>query len=278
MRFSARLSCVALACALALAGCGDQPSDDAGSDAGPGHGTEIPDGFPLTAGMGGPEDTIATSRSGTGLRDLRVCDTAPLRGLGIRDRMVADNSGGESADTRELVLLGNPDEATVVAEAFADLSACATSSSGGAGKGDLETVTEVRESPFGPAPAATLVQTYRFDGEPGLGATVVHVVPVGAALLVTSTYGEWRGAGLEEGVAETVDTLDETVAALDMFDDGSPPSPEASEETSPDTGPTESETVSADVPAIPEDSGGPAPRRRRRLRGRRTLSGRRGNR
>lgn len=253
MRFSARLSGVALACALALAGCGDQPSDDAGSDAGPGHGTEIPDGFPLTAGMGGPEDTIATSRSGTGLRDLRVCDTAPLRGLGIRDRMVADNSGGESADTRELVLLGNPDEATVVAEAFADLSACATSSSGGAGKGDLETVTEVRESPFGPAPAATLVQTYRFDGEPGLGATVVHVVPVGAALLVTSTYGEWRGAGLEEGVAETVDTLDETVAALDMFDDGSPPSPEASEETSPDTGPTESETVSADVPAIPED-------------------------
>src|SRR5688500_17242435 len=105
MRHRARLLTVTLTCALALAGCGDQPSDDATSadgtlsdetsgdaTAGPA-GTEIPDGFPLAAGMGGPTDTIATSRTGTGLRDLRVCDSAPLRGLGIRDRMIADISG-----------------------------------------------------------------------------------------------------------------------------------------------------------------------------------------
>ena len=61
--------------------------------------------------MGGPQDTIPTSRTGTGLRDLTLCGTAPLRGLGIRDRLVADNSGGESANTRELVLLGDPDDA-----------------------------------------------------------------------------------------------------------------------------------------------------------------------
>lgn len=268
MGFSAWLSGVAVACALALAGCGDQPSDGAGSDAGSDTGsdegtrsdqssdeatagpasTEIPDGFPLSAGMAGPEDTIATSRSGTGLRDLLICDTAPLRGLGIRDRMIADNSGGESAHTRELVLLGNPDEAALVAEAFADLSSfCDTTSIRGDRKGDMETVTEVRESPFGPAPAATLVQTYRFDGDPGTGATVVHVVPVGAALLVTSTYGEWTRDTLESGVAETVDTLDETVAALDMFDDGSTPSPE------PTDTPTESVTTPPHAPAIPAD-------------------------
>ena len=249
MRHRARLLTVALTCALALAGCGDQPSDDAGSTDGTGSdqtgdgttaepaGTEIPDSFPLAVGMGGPADTIATSRTGTGLRDLRICDTAPLRGLGIRDRMVADNSGGESANTRELVLLGNPQEAAMVAEAFADLSVfCDTTTIRSSTKGDLETVTEVRESPFRPAPAATLVQTYTFDGEPGPGATVVHVVPVGAALLVTSTYGEWTGQTLEEGVAETVDALGRTVAALDMFDDGSTPSSQAS----PATGPTES--------------------------------------
>ena len=33
---------------------------------------------------------MATAGSERGLRDLRVCDTAPLRGLGTRDRMVAD--------------------------------------------------------------------------------------------------------------------------------------------------------------------------------------------
>lgn len=270
MRHRARLLTVALTCALALAGCGDQPSDDAGSAGGTGSdqtadgasagasdgttaepaGTEIPDSFPLAVGMGGPADTIATSRTGTGLRDLRICDTAPLRGLGIRDRMVADNSGGESANARELVLLGNPQEAALVAEAFADLSVfCDTTTVRSSTKGDLETVTEVRASPFRPAPAATLVQTYTFDGEPGPGATVVHVVPVGAALLVTSTYGEWTGQALEEGVAETVDALRRTVAALDMFDDGSTPSSQAS----PETGPTESETVSPGVRAIPED-------------------------
>ena len=242
-----------------MAGCGSQPSDSSAADGASGSdsaassdptattaepGTEIPDDFPLAVGMGGPDDVIATSRTGTGLRDLTVCDTAPLRGLGTRDRMVADNSGGESANTRELVLLGNPDEARLVAEAFADLpSAC----QGPTVSGDMETRTEVRESPFGPAPAATLLQTYTFDGKPGDGATVIHVVPVGAALLVTSTYGQWTDATLEDGVAETVDAVRQTVGALAQFDDGSSPSSEPGPE------PSESATTSADVPAIPDD-------------------------
>jgi hypothetical protein len=245
MRFRSALVTATLGGALALAGCGSEPPPDATSgDArsaaeesttsssdqqGPAPGgAEIPDDFPLSIGMGGPDDTIATSRTGTGLRDLAVCDTAPLRGLATRDRMIADNSGGEAANTRELVLLGSNDEAALVARSFIDLSSSCTAPSR---TGDMETLTEVRRSPFGPSPAVTLVQTYTFDGERGPGATVVHVVPVGAALLVTSTYGQWTGDTLEQGVVETVDSARQAVSALEIFDDAAPSS-EASPEPS----------------------------------------------
>ncbi len=270
MRHRARLLTAALACTLALVGCGTEPSADdasgAGADASDGSteaagepeasatvSTEIPDDFPLASGMGGPQDAIGTSRSGTGLRDLTLCKTSPLRGLGLRDRMVADNSGGESANTRELVLMGSADEAALVARSIADLpqSCSAPDTSGG-----VETVTEVRESPFGPGPAATLVQTYTFDGEPGTGATVIHVVPTGAALLVTSTYGQWSLDDLEEGVASTVEPLRETVAAMEQFDDGSTPTQEPTEE------PTQEPTAVTEIPrdfplalGLPEDDG-----------------------
>lgn len=254
MRLRFPLLAAALAGSLALAGCGEDPTGDAGASdratsvADPEvatpepAGTAIPDDFPLSAGMGGPGDTIATSRSGTGLRDLTLCGTAPLRGLGTRDRLVADTSGGESANTRELVLLGNADEATQVSRAFADLPlTCPTVTA----DGDRETRTEVRDSPFGPAPATTLVQTYTIDGEPGTGATVVHVVPVGAAVLVTSTYGLWTGTGVQEGIDATVAPLRETVDALAMFGDGdgATPSPE----------PSASATAEPRGPEIPAD-------------------------
>jgi hypothetical protein len=223
MRHRARQLAVTLTCALALAACGSQPSDQAAS-AGDSSGTSIPDDFPLTSGMGGPEDAIPTSRTGTGLRDLELCGTAPLRGLGVRDRLVADNSGGESADTRELVLLGSPEEAALVAQAFIDLArSCDTTSP--AGQPGLDISTEVRPSGFGPVPAATLVQTYTFDGAPGEGHTIVHVVPVGAAVLVSSTYGQVPDDRLEEDVDATQTRLRATAAALGMFGSASTESP-----------------------------------------------------
>ena len=91
MRLRSALLSAALAGSLALAGCGEDPSGDASptttataaSDVATPEpaGTAIPDDFPLSAGMGGPQDTIPTSRTGTGLRDLTLCGTAPLRGL-----------------------------------------------------------------------------------------------------------------------------------------------------------------------------------------------------
>ena len=263
MRSSPRRLTAALACALALAGCGSQPSgdatsrDDSAADRTSGQGTPtpepatgIPDDFPLSAGMGGPDDIVATSRSGTGLRSLELCGTSPLRGLGTRDRMVADNSGGESLSTRELVLLGSPDEAALVAQAFSDLPGACDPKVTGNG---METTTEVRESSFGAAPAAVLVQGYVFDGEPGPGHLVVHVVPVGAALLVTQTYGEWPD--VSEGVAQTADTLAEVVDAMAVYaDDAEPASPSAS----PSASPGSSAGIPDDFPlavGLPEDDG-----------------------
>jgi hypothetical protein len=235
MRLRAPLVTGAAACLLALGGCGargpvdastaggvDSAADAGAPDAPVATGSAIPDDFALSAGMGGPSDTVATSRSGTGLRDLSLCGTSPLRGLGLRDRMVADNSGGESADTRELVLLGTPDEAQDVARSFTELPAACDPPDGD--DDGMETLTEVRESPFAAAPATTLVQTYTFDGTSGDGATVLHVVPVGAALLVTSTYGQWPSDALDDGVATTVEPLRATVAALAIFEDGAEPS------------------------------------------------------
>jgi len=113
-----------------------------------------------------------------------------------------------------------------------------------AADGDQETLTEVRDSPFGPAPATTLVQTYTFGGEPGTGATVIHVVPVGAALLVTSTYDQWSEADVQSGIDATVEPLRETVAALEMFDD---------EEGTASPEPSASATAEPQGPEIPED-------------------------
>ncbi|NPC42550.1 hypothetical protein [Nocardioides sp. zg-1230] len=254
MKRRARFVTAALACALTLAGCGDRSSGGAAPGGSSGSvttasdrtaGTTIPDDFPLSSGMGGPADTVPTSRTGTGLRDLELCGTSPLRGLGTRDRMVADNSGGESADTRELLVLGAPEDAVRLAERLAGLASdCAEPDPGR----DMETRTEVLASPFGPGPATTLLQTYSVDGEPGTGATVVHVVPVGAALLVSSTYGQWTRDGAPEAVDATVAPLRRTVAALTLFGETPTTSPSTEQSTEPSTEPP------TGPPAEPTDS------------------------
>ena len=263
MRHRAGLVTAALACTLALAaGCGDQSSDEpatGGADGsvasetdGTAAGTSIPADFPLSSGMGAPTEPVATSRTGTGLRDLELCGTSPLRGLGTRDRLVADNSGGESADTRELLVLGAPDDARRLADRLTTLVSDCTEPAASPG---LQTRTEVLPSPFGPGPASTLLQTYTVDGEPGTGATVVHVVPVGAALLVTSTYGQWTRERAPEALDATVAPLRSTVEALAVFGDVTPSgsSPTASPTASPATPPPSSSSTS------PTSTGAPTP-------------------
>ena len=268
MRHCARLVTAALACTLALAaGCGDQssggPSTGGSSDAsvtsatdGASPGTAIPDDFPLSSGMAGPADSVPTSRTGTGLRDLELCGTSPLRGLGTRDRLVADNSGGESADTRELLVLGAPEDARRLADR---LTALVTDCTEPDGSRDMESRTEVLPSPFGPGPATTLLQTYTVDGEPGTGATIVHVVPVGAALLVTSTYGQWTRASAPEAVGSTVAPLRDTIDALAMFGQVPTSEPAATEVPTTTPSPTTSPTGAPTGPSpSPEPSSEPS--------------------
>ncbi len=112
----------------------------------------------------------------------------------------------------------------------------------------METTTEVRASTFGRAPAAVLVQGYVFDREPGPGHLVVHVVPIGAALLVTQTYGEWTD--VSDGTAQTAGPLADVVEAMAVFAD-------ADSETSPSpaSGPA---PIPDDFPlgvGLPEDDG-----------------------
>ena len=115
----------------------------------------------------------------------------------------------------------------------------------------------MRESPYGPEPAATLLQSYTVDGETAPGTTVVQVVPAGAALLVTSIYGEWSAADLEGGIAETVDLTRDTVSALALFD------PDATQSASPLASAEPTAEIPDDFPLLagwPADSaseGGP---------------------
>lgn len=257
MGHRARHVTAAVACALVLAACADRSSDGTATGGSPGGsvtaasdgstlGTAIPDDFPLSEGMGGPADAVPTSRTGTGLRDLELCGTSPLRGLGTRDRMVADTSGGESADTRELLVLGSPEDAVRLADRLAALASdCAEPDT----RRDVETRTEVLASPFGPGPATTLLQTYSVDGEPDTGATVVHVVPVGAALLVSSTYGRWTRDSAPQAVDATVAPLRTTVAALTVFGETPTPSPTPTSTPTSTPSPSESPGEPSESPA-----------------------------
>ena len=182
--------------------------------------TEIPADFPLSAGMGAEEDRRwIVSDGGPGVADLELCGGQPLAALDVVDRLVADNSGGEAADTRDLVLLASADGATEVADTVAALArSCPEQQSAGA-----TITTAVQPSPLAAAPTVTLVRSYASDGEAWPGTTVHHVVTSGNAVLVTSTYGEWTD--VEQGVAETARSLAPVVEALALL---AAPGPEAS--------------------------------------------------
>ena len=215
--------------------------------------TELAADFPLAAGMAAEEDQAGlVSEDGRGLRDLELCGERPVSGLDVRDRLVADNSGGESLDTRELVLLASAEEATAAAEDLAARAAdCPTQEADG-----TVTTTAVHPSPFDDGPSAALVRTYDIDGARSPGAIVHHVVARGNALLVTATYGEWREPAW--GVSETAQPLRDTVAALSALADpeavsSAPPSTEAGPEPSAPPAPT---LPHVDLTAgLPEDGG-----------------------
>ena len=224
-----RLALVALLLSLALAACSrgrqeDAPADPtpsapAATDATPAA-MVIPDDFPLSDGMASEAyDDISISAQSVGMRALDFCGRQPLRGLALTDRLAAEASGDEYANTRDLMLFAEAGPPTAV---LADIRAAATACPADATGPGSRLLTEVRDSSFG-SRAATVLHTYEQDGDVGIGAEIIEVVQVDRALLVTSTYAEWDPAtNLDEGIAEEAERLEETVAAMSLFADSSP--------------------------------------------------------
>jgi len=161
-------------------------------------------------------DGISVSAQSVGMRALDFCGRKPLRGLEPIDRLAAEASGNEYANTRDLMLFAEAGPPAAVLEDIREAaSACPTDPLGAGSR----LLTEVSGSSFG-ADGVTVVHTYEQDGEVGIGAEIIEVVLVDRALLVTSTYAEWNPAtGLDEGIAEEADRLAAIVEAMSMFED-----------------------------------------------------------
>ncbi len=238
MRLSATLAAALLYATTALGGCGSRPAEGppdpaAGEPRARASPTAIPEDFPLTSGLRGPFDNLpdgVTLLKGAGWRALTLCDLppvpSPLRAP-VLDQMIAyGRGGGTSATKREAVLLGDPESPRRWAQVVTHRALECT----GADRivrskpGDLDrehgepapksVTVEVRRSAFGPTPSATLVKTFAFDGQRADSLTIIQVVAVGNAWLVSLTYGEWRDA--EAGIASTVEALSGVVDALKM--------------------------------------------------------------
>jgi hypothetical protein len=241
---------------LAAGGCGSSPTVPAAeSDASRAPASApadpaiaVPGDFPLTEGMPpneSGEDIVVAGARGVGMRVLDFCGTRPLRGLELADRASAASSGPEYSSTRDLMVFADPQRASAVAAQVLDAAhGCPVEESGP----DSETLTEVRASDAGPG-AATVVHTYATGGRVGVGAEIIEVVPVGSALLVTSSYAEWSpGPVLDDGITQGRQALAPVLEAMQAFGEAvlsTPPSTAAS-------------AVPADFPLgldLPEDGG-----------------------
>jgi hypothetical protein len=223
MRRHALIGLLALAPSIALSGCSQEhepatPAPPTTAAATPA--TVIPDDFPLADGMSSEtDDDVSISAQTVGMRALDLCGRKPLRGLKPVDRLAAEASGNEYANTRDLMLFA--DEGPPVA-LLADIRAAATACPAERLGPGSRLLTEVRDSTFGSG-AALLTHTYEQEGEVGIGAEIIEVVHVGRALLVTSTYAEWDPAtNLDEGITEEAERLEQTVDAMTVFDDETP--------------------------------------------------------
>ena len=210
---------------LAAGGCGSPPTEPvAESDASRAPASApadpsiaVPGDFPLTEGMppneSGEEIVVAGAR-GVGMRMLDFCGTRPLRGLELADRATAASSGPEHSSTRDLMVFADPQRASAVAARVLDAAhACPVEESGP----DSELFTEVRASDAGPG-AATVVHTYATGGRVAVGAEIIEVVPVGTALLVTSSYAEWSpGPVLDDGITQGRQALAPVLEAMQAF-------------------------------------------------------------
>ncbi|WP_067435397.1 hypothetical protein [Nocardioides jensenii] len=168
--------------------------------------TQIPDDFPLAAGVRGAEETDTAAMS-----DLDYCGATPLAGLDPADVRSIALSGGETSITRTLYLLDTPEASVAAHEAILDAAAACTD-------GDPEDTGDV--AVHGPGegwPGSTVTEDFAHGEsttEPSV--EVVDVVSAGRTLLVTSTFGSWS-TDIDTGVADERQALQPVMVAMSDF-------------------------------------------------------------
>jgi hypothetical protein len=124
-------------------------------------------------------------------------------------------SGPEYAESRDLRLYETEEAAAEVIALVTDTLRRCVAESGP----DDDRVLERRESTLAGDEAVTIVETYRYDGLPTLGATFREAVRVGNAVLLTTSYGEWDPQqNLDDGIREHATDVAPIVAAMSVFD------------------------------------------------------------
>lgn len=178
--------------------------------------TAVPEDIPLDVALPRPGSDI-TIRAYDDEPDsavLDLCGPVPLD-MGSIDLAGVAASGPEYAESRDLRLYETEEAAAeVIASVIGRLRRCMEETGH-----DAERVLERRESALAGDEAVTIVETYRYDGLPTLGATFREVVRVGNAVLLTTSYGEWDPQqNLDDGIGEHATDVAPIVAAMSVFD------------------------------------------------------------
>ncbi|WP_432476850.1 hypothetical protein [Nocardioides sp. GXQ0305] len=179
-------------CVFAVEGC----------DGGPEEPSELPAGLPIGAGMSDPR--VFPGRALLA-EELELCGERPLSAVDAVDARSARLAGGETSETRTVLLFSEESVAD-------DAQAALVSSAQRCPRGDVPG-SEVEVLPGTDGwPGRTIRTTYA--GEPPT-AMLVHVVRVGPALLLSESYA---GAG-PDAVTDTRDLIEPQLAALEELRD-----------------------------------------------------------
>ena len=163
--------------------------------------TEVPDDFPLAAGL---PDTNDSDGSPVEVTDgpatkIKVCGEvvwSPLTPLATTDVASASYTGGEDFRSHRLALYGDELGAQQALDSMRDAyTGCPSETIGG-----TEQVYEVVEMDQG---SATITHRYRMDGQFVPGLEVIELVAIGNAFYFSSYYGE--GGGSDESIASSID-------------------------------------------------------------------------
>ncbi|WP_210650334.1 hypothetical protein [Nocardioides sp. SYSU D00065] len=221
MRLPTLAPAVALACAVALAGCGSEespvpvagtatPSPDSTATPSP-DSTATPADFPLAAGMvedGGDVEVSPPSADGDGVGEVEVCGRvvwphSDASAPAIR-RLVTTAIGPEYADARELLVHRDAAAATAAVEAVREAAAsCRTS--------ETQVWTPLERD----TGHDTVTVGLTFDQGPG--SAIFQVTAIGSATLLVHTYGEGTLASLDAQADEVTATTAEIAPAMCAF-------------------------------------------------------------